>query len=739
MFGRSVVAIAKYQAYDSAYVIRIKTFFISQLQSTMPNRLTNETSPYLLQHKDNPVEWYPWCEEALERSRTEDKPIFLSIGYSACHWCHVMEHESFEDEDLARVLNENFICIKVDREERPDLDQIYMNAVMALQQGRGGWPLNVFLTPDQHVFFGGTYWPPRTRVGMPGFDQVLHGVLDAYTSRRDSVEEQSQKVTQWINQNASVSESDSDAGLKKDEELLRAAVQTLQRSFDDKNGGFGSAPKFPHCMDLSLLVQIANASNENSTPNRERLLEMVRVSLKKMAYGGIFDHLAGGFARYSVDEHWLVPHFEKMLYDNALLVSVYLDMYKTTGDQFYSMIARKTLNYLLNYMIDAEGGIHSTEDADSEGVEGKFYVWSKSEILEVLGNEAGERFCKLYNVTEAGNFEGENILNMQQSYQDFADSEGIAKQELRDEMREAREKLLAVRDRRIRPGKDDKILVSWNALAISAFARAAILLDDPQYAIAAERSARFIHAKLRQPDGRLLHTCRGGTAKLAAYLDDYSYLVNALVDVYQTSFDPIWLDWASELSEMMVKHFWDSDQLGFYFTADDHEQLISRVKPFQDSSVPSGNAMAATALIRLGKITGNQDWSEKAEQTINASLAMLNRSPLSSGQMLLALERQLAQSFELVLMLPESTESKTPLASKILQRCPAKTSLVVSHESAEPSVLSEYLDGKKVIGDQPTLYICSDHKCSAPVVGQQAILDAVNELTRNLSAFSQGF
>ena len=538
----------------------------------MPNRLAQESSPYLLQHAENPVDWFPWGEEALELARTQDRPIFLSIGYSACHWCHVMEHESFENEQIAGMLNDNFISIKVDREERPDIDQIYMNAVMALQQGQGGWPLNVFLTPEQDVFFGGTYWPPSTKVGRPGFDHVLHSVLDAYTNRRDQVAEQSQQITEWLNK-----AEKSDQTLTLDRALLQNAASVLHRNFDANNGGFGGAPKFPHCMDLALLVRLAktHGGSESAEPNSEQMLEMVRVSLKKMAYGGIFDHLAGGFARYSVDDHWLVPHFEKMLYDNSLLAGVYLDMHRVKGDRFYAMIAEKTLGYLMNYLTDEAGGFHSTEDADSEGVEGKFYVWSEQEVMEVLGEETGESFCQLYNVSERGNFEGHNILHMTQSYQQFADQKSIDKKQLRDQMRDARLKLLEVRDRRIRPGKDDKVLVNWNGLGISAMAKAARQLDDAKYSQAASNSAEFIWSEMRDETGRLLHTWRNGVAKISGFLDDYANLLVAFVDLYEVGYDQKWLDRAVEIAEQMIAHFHDPDG-GFFFTSDDQQALISR-------------------------------------------------------------------------------------------------------------------------------------------------------------------
>lgn len=689
----------------------------------MPNRLADETSPYLLQHKDNPVQWYPWCEDALNRARDEDKPIFLSIGYSACHWCHVMEHESFEDEKLAQLLNENFVSIKVDREERPDLDQIYMNAVMALQRGQGGWPLNVFLTPQQEVFFGGTYWPPAAKMGMPGFDQVLHGVLDAFLNRRDEVTRQSQQLTKWLNQQS----SDEQADGKLDESVLQSATASLQQSFDHEHGGFGRAPKFPHCMDLMFLTQMANKSDAALPVTANTLLEMVRLTLKKMAYGGIFDHLAGGFARYSVDAHWLVPHFEKMLYDNALLVQVYLQMFRQTKDQFFSMIATKTLDYLLRDMLDEAGGIHSTEDADSEGVEGKFYVWSHEEVLEILGVEIGERFCSLYNVTQGGNFEGHNILNMKVSYQQFADSLEIDKQSLRDEMRAARAKLLKERNKRIRPGKDDKVLASWNALAISALAHASQLLENETYLYSAQNAANFVLQEMRDDRGRLLHTWRHGKPKVDGFLDDYAGMIVALIDLYTADGDQQWIAHANVIAEQMIEHFGDDDAGGFYFTAGDSEKLIARTKSFQDSSVPSGNSMAALGLLRLGRITGNTRFLELADLTINASTSLLQNSPLAGGQMLLALNERLAESIQIVLLANDDD------ARQIRNRLPVhgipNISFVFSQPGQEPvAALSSVFAGKKMIESSPTMYVCRGQACDEPIVGNVAIQEAIAKI-----------
>ena len=693
----------------------------------MANRLAQESSPYLLQHQDNPVHWQPWDRQALDAAVGQDKPIFLSIGYSACHWCHVMERESFENQTIAKFLNENFISIKVDREERPDLDQIYMDAVMALRNGQGGWPLNVFLTPQQDVFFGGTYWPPTEKMGMPGFDHVLRSVLDAYINRREQVDSQSKQITEWLNrQEAIVSQPLLNQG------LLIGAAEKLHENFDFEHGGFGDAPKFPRAMDLALLIRLAKSQNEDATIGSDQLLGMVRINLKKMAYGGIFDHLAGGFARYSVDELWLVPHFEKMLYDNALLAGVYLDMYAETGDPFYAMIARKTCDYLLNYMTDEAGGFHSAEDADSEGVEGKFYVWSKSEIIAALGEETGQRFCELYNVTETGNFDGKNILNMTRSYQDFADALETPKQKLRDEMKAARTKLSQIRDQRIRPGKDNKVITSWNALAISALARASSLLNDQRYYFAATRACRFIFTDMIR-EGRLQHTWRKGTAKFDGYLDDYSYLINALIDMYEVDFEHTWIDKAVSLTDTMLKLF-ISERGGFYYSASDQAKLIARPISFQDSSVPNGNSMAALALIRLSQITGKRQWLEAASNTIKAASDLLQSSPLSCGQMLLALNELLAQHRQLVVIANTKIEMKQ--IQDVHRKNPIVNSVFVGRIKDEKSSpeFSTILNGKELLNGEPTLYVCCDFQCDQPVSGLANIEAKLVQLADSIPA-----
>ncbi|MFT7644047.1 MAG: hypothetical protein ACI9G1_005813, partial [Pirellulaceae bacterium] len=520
----------------------------------MPNRLADETSPYLLQHQNNPVDWYPWGPEALEKSRDENLPIFLSIGYSACHWCHVMEHESFEDESIAEQLRGRFVCVKVDREERPDLDQIYMNAVQMMTK-QGGWPMSVFLTPDLKPFFAGTYFPPTARMGMPSFPQVIEAVHDAWSNRPDAVKKHSEDITRRIN---AIGKEQSDAGQVSVDLLMQSAAE-LENLFDFSNGGFGTAPKFPHCMDLQVLLRCWQRERD------DRYLNMVKLNLDKMARGGIYDHIGGGFSRYSVDAFWLVPHFEKMLYDNSLLAGAYLDTYSATGNEFYAQVAREILDYTLAYMTDERGGFHSTEDADSEGVEGKFYVWTPNEIAEILGAEAATKFCTIYDITDRGNFEGQNIPNLKAPIEELILRSGWDVTSTLQQLQESRQRLLEVRDTRIRPDKDDKILASWNALMIDAMARAAGILREPKYLDAAIAATQFVLSDMRRQDGRLLHSWRQGQAKFDAYLDDYTYLINALVSLYEATFDEQWVDLAVEFSNTVMEHFADKLRGGFYY------------------------------------------------------------------------------------------------------------------------------------------------------------------------------
>ncbi len=690
----------------------------------MSNQLANETSPYLLQHQNNPVDWHPWGPQALAKSVEEDKPIFLSIGYAACHWCHVMEHESFEDLGIARSLNEQFVCIKVDREERPDLDQIYMHAVQ-LMTGHGGWPMSVFLTPQLQPFYGGTYWPPHASRGMAGFDQVIAAVSDAWQNRRDQALEQAGKITEHLVQ-LGASKATSDP-LQLD--VLRMAETKMEQIFDFTHGGFGRAPKFPHPMDLQVLLRVW------CRWPRDGVLNMVTLNLDKMACGGIYDHLGGGFARYSVDERWLVPHFEKMLYDNALLAGAYLDGYLATGKNEYACIARETLDYVLNYMTDARGGFHSTEDADSEGEEGKFYVWTPDEIQAVLGPELGTRFCYVYDVSAEGNFEGKNILHLPKTIDQCASIRGWNVEQLREELAGARKKLLAERDARIRPGKDDKILVNWNGLMIDALARAAGILESSgrdssdKYLQAATRAADFILTHLRCEDGGLLHCWRLGQAKLDAYLDDYACLINALVSLYETSFEERWIDEAVRLADILLAKFYDAEGSGFFYTASDHEQLIARNKDVHDSSVPSGNAMAATALLRLGKLCGRRDYRDAVYGTLQATLDLMKQSPTGTGQMLIALDMFIGPTPEIVVLGdPSSPETGKALANLRSRYVP---NYVVAcrkmPQTSRSSCLDPLFQGKQT-SKEPTVYICQDFTCQAPVEGTDAAIAAWDQL-----------
>ena len=666
----------------------------------MPNRLATESSPYLLQHANNPVDWYPWSEEALTLSRESNKPIFLSIGYSACHWCHVMEHESFEDEQIAQQLNSNFVCIKVDREERPDLDQIYMQAVQ-MMTGRGGWPMSVFLTPDLQPFFGGTYWPPQRRHGMPGFGEVLAAVLDAWENRREMAIEQAAQLTERIN-----SETASEEGTAIDYVLLDKASREICSQFDSVNGGFGEAPKFPHSMIVQFLLRMWHRDRDRNAD----LLEVATKTLDKMAAGGIYDHLAGGFARYSVDAQWLVPHFEKMLYDNALLADAYIDAYAATGRDQYAVVAREICDYILGYMTDSSQGFHSTEDADSEGEEGKFYVWTAEEIEGLLEPELAERFCYVFDITERGNFEGKNIPNLPKSLEQCAQIKGWDPATLKTEMVSAKETLLAVRDQRIRPGKDDKILSGWNGLMIHSMARIGSVLNEPRFVSSAVDAADFILNSMRSDDGRLLHTYRHGEAKLAAYVDDYANLTNAFVTLYESTFQDRWIEIAIEFADVMLARFRDPTAGGFYYTANDHESLIARPKDLQDNSVPSGNAMAATALQRLGTLCNREDYLQAAEEAMRLALPIIKRYPLAVGQMLIAADNFVGPMQQIVVAEPTSNEAR--FADAVRRRFLPTSVLAAPSDSPH---LASLVAGKATNDGKSRLYLCEQYACQKPI------------------------
>jgi uncharacterized protein YyaL (SSP411 family) len=675
------------------------------------NHLDRETSPYLRQHVHNPVDWYPWGPDALARAKELNRPIFLSIGYSACHWCHVMEHESFEDPAIGTLLNEHFVAIKVDREERPDIDQIYMDFVVRTT-GRGGWPMSVFLTPDLKPFHGGTYYPTVDQYGgrMPSFRRVLQAIIEAWADRNGDVLQTAEHITEQLREGGRIEPAPGalEAG------LIRDAVHWMGRAFDAGYGGFGQAPKFPHPMEIRLLLRAWNRFRDDDA------LNMAKVTLDHMARGGIYDHLGGGFHRYSTDARWLVPHFEKMLYDNALLTLAYLEACQATGDSSYREIVEETLAYVGREMTSPEGPFYSTQDADSEGVEGKFFVWSAAEIESVLGKEAGETISYVYDVTPGGNWEGHNILHREKTYEQDARMLKISAEDLKRKLTDAKRVLFEVRKKRVAPGRDEKVLTAWNGLMISAFAQAAQVLDEPSYAEAASRAADFILKKMRTPDGRLLRTWYAGSqAKLNGYLEDYSYLMDALVSLYEATFEPRWINAALDLSRVMVEQFYDERDGGFYFTGRDHEQLITRTKDLLDNATPSGNAMAATGLLRLAKLTGRRDLHEKAETTLRLARGLLPDRPIGCGQTLIALDFYLGPVTEFAVVGdPKADETKRVLH---LIRSGFRPNKVTALKSAAGSSDAVALLADKTARGRVTTYICENFACQAPIVGLEAL------------------
>jgi uncharacterized protein YyaL (SSP411 family) len=682
-------------------------------QSEFTNHLIHETSPYLKQHVHNPVDWYPWSPEALEVARRLDRPIFLSIGYSACHWCHVMAHESFEDPEIGRLLNEHFVSIKVDREERPDLDQIYMNAVMMLT-GQGGWPMSMFLTPDLKPFYGGTYFPPDARYGRPSFKQVLEALIQAWRTRRAEITQAAADLTQHLQQ-AGRSQA---MGGDLEPGLIQATAVLLSRTFDSTFGGFGRAPKFPHSMELRVLLRAWKRFGDDNA------LHMVRVTLDRMAMGGMYDHLGGGFHRYSTDDRWLVPHFEKMLYDNALLTVAYLEAHQATGEPFYREVVEETLAYVLREMTSPEGSFYSTQDADSEGEEGKFFVWSAAEIERVLGPDLADVFMDVYGVTDEGNWERHNILNRSKTYDQQARLRHLSVPELRRLLDDGKRKLLGVRSQRVWPGRDEKILTSWNGLMIGALAQAAAVLGRPAYAEAAARAADFLLTRMRGSDRRLWRTYRASSQpKLNAYLEDYSFVIDALVSLYEATFAARWLAAAVDLVEVMVDQFWDPADGGFFYTGMDHEALIARSKDPHDSSIPSGNSMAVTALLRLARLTGRSDFQEKAEVTLRLFRGLMASSPTAAGQMLTALDFFMGPVQEFVIV----GEAKATDTERVFRAIHGgfRPNKVVAWKAptetrAEISNLVPLLADKKAAGSVTT-YICQNSVCQAPLVGSEAV------------------
>ncbi len=674
----------------------------------MPNRLAGETSPYLLQHKDNPVDWYPWSDEAFARARAENKPAFLSIGYSSCHWCHVMAHESFENEQIAALMNKLFVNIKVDREERPDVDSIYMAAVQAMT-GRGGWPMSVFLTPDGKPFYAGTYFPPEDRGGMPAFPRVLESIADAYHNRKEEVLGTTQQIAQYLAEQSAARPASEP--LTRD--LLGDAYRAIAPTFDAEHGGFGGAPKFPSPMTYEFLLRYWHARRD------PKPLRMVELTLQRMARGGIYDQLAGGFHRYSTDALWLVPHFEKMLYDNAQLASLYVHAYQATGNEAYRRILEETLAYIEREMLDAEGGFYSAQDADSEGEEGKFFVWTKLEIDLALGPELGPIARAYYGVTEVGNFEGKNILSRPREDDEVAAELGISADELRSAIITASEKLLAERSKRIAPGLDDKVLTSWNALALRAFAEAGAVLDNARYIDIARRNAQFLLDSLVS-DGRLLRTWRDGRAKLNAYLEDYAYLIDALLTLYEATLEPRWLEEATRLATSTIELFWDESSGVFYDTGTDHEQLVIRPRDIFDNATPCGGSAAALALLRLAAFTGNVDFHRRAVASLRSVREYLARIPTGFAHWLCALDFYLSSPKEIVVIGPRADPATKALLGVAYHRY-LPNRVIAGADSPVANGTSPLLEDRVMVDGRPTAYVCEHYACLQPVTDPAAL------------------
>lgn len=665
------------------------------------NRLIHETSPYLLQHAHNPVDWYPWGPEALDCARREDKPILLSIGYSACHWCHVMERESFEDERIAALMNEHFVCIKVDREERPDLDHVYMSAVQMLT-GHGGWPLTVFLTPAGEPFWGGTYFPPVDRHGMAGFPRVLLGVSEAYRTKPEQIRDSIQQILTGLREGEHTGAA---SGGDVPADLAVTAAHALARHFDEQHGGIGGAPKFPNTMVFSLFLRAWHATGER------RFLDMVVTTLGHMAAGGINDQIGGGFHRYSVDAHWLVPHFEKMLYDNALLVRLYLETFQATGDPAFAQVARETLDYVRREMTHPEGGFFAAQDADSEGVEGKFFVWTPDEVAAVVGAEHAELVCRFYDVTPEGNFEHKNILRRTLDLEQMARLSRKSVDEVRRIVAEARQALLAARARRVAPARDDKILTSWNALMIGAFAEAAKVLGDADYLDAAVAGIRFVREKL-YGGGRLLRTWTAGEAKLDAYLDDYAFSLNAWLDLFEANADPSLLGEAVDLANTLLDRFEDRASGGFFFTGTGHEALVHRPKPVFDGSIPSGNSAAVHGLLRLYHYVGEERFLAAAERALGAFGAGMAKNPFGFANMIAAGDFHARMPREIVVVGAPTDPAVRELVEHVHRSYVPNKTLIVS-DPAAPLRLP-VVDGKTQVGGRATAYVCHRFTCSPP-------------------------
>ena len=678
------------------------------------NHLANEQSPYLLQHADNPVDWYPWGKEAFKKARELDRPIFLSIGYSTCHWCHVMEHESFEDDSVAKLLNDSFISIKVDREELPEIDHVYMSVCQAMTGG-GGWPLTIVMTPAKEPFFAGTYFPKDKRGGRSGLFQILPMIADAWNSKREDIMTSVGQVKNYLDRLNS-----KPAGNNFSTELINRAYDQFRNGFDEEYGGFFRAPKFPSPHNLIFLMRYHHSFDNKIA------LDMATKTLKQMRLGGIYDHIGFGFHRYSTDRHWLVPHFEKMLYDQAMIAMAYTEAYHITGEDIFAQTAREIFTYVLRDMTASEGGFFSAEDADSEGEEGKFYIWTEQEIKEVLGEDYGKEFNDIFSITTPGNYRDESSgketrLNI--PHLKNYNTNGS------NEFESAREKLFNIREKRIHPLKDDKILTDWNGLMIAALAKAAIVLDEPVYLDAAEKAAEFVLHSISKGE-RLLKRYRNGVAALDAHLDDYAFMAWGLLELYEATFATKYLSQALDLMNIMVEDFWDDKNGGFFLGSDQSEKLIVRSKTAYDGAIPSGNSVAVMNMVKLTRITGNTNWAELAEKTIRAFSEDVNRAPTGYTLMLTGFMFDTQNSKEIVIVGDSRNRNTTKFLHTIRASYAPHKVLLFKDTSVSDNRLEQlanWTSTQNSINGKPTAYVCKNFACNQPTSDLQTALSFINE------------
>jgi hypothetical protein len=683
------------------------------------NRLAKEKSPYLLQHAQNPVDWYPWSEEAFEKAEKEDKPVFISIGYSTCHWCHVMEKESFEDKEVAKLLNEKFVSIKVDREERPDIDDIYMKACVVIT-GSGGWPLTIIATPQKRPFFAGTYLPKKSRDGMIGLVDLLRNVGDLWERDRSKLVSTAERVTEYLTNYVKTKQQEEElTEIVLDEGFIR-----LLDSFDQINAGFGISPKFPSPHNLLFLLRYWKRKG------KRQALEMIEKTLQKMRSGGIFDQVGYGFHRYSTDSKWLVPHFEKMLYDQALTSIAYIEAYQATGEKEYRKTAEEIFEYIIRDMTSPKGGFFSAEDADSEGQEGKFYIWTETEIKKALGEKANFA-VKVFNISREGNYYGEayqgktgkNILHLKKPLQELSLELGIRFEESTDILKKVAKKLFEFRKKRIHPLKDDKILTNWNGLMIAALAKGAQAFNSMKYSEIAKKTVEFIFEKLQKPNGKLIHRYRDGEANIDGNLDDYAFLVWGLIELYEATFTTKYLEEALRLQEEMIEHFWDKDNGGFFFTSDDSEELLVRNKNFRDGAIPSGNSVALLNLIRLARLTGDANYEKKAAALAKAFSSHEEGIPSQNTMFLTALDFFIGPAYEIVVVGdPHSKETRNMLQAIRTSFVPNKVVLFKGESDTSLENLAGFTKDMKAINNKVTVYICKNFVCSKPLTNVKEVL-----------------